>query len=56
MASELAQLLTEMAERGEWRGPDATMAAARAELDNDGSVAYPQHRSQCMGDAACKQR
>ena len=44
MASELAQLLTEMAERGEWRGPEATMAAARTELDATRTGLLPEPR------------
>jgi hypothetical protein len=44
MASELNQLLTEIAERGEWRGADANMSAARADLDPGLVKLSPQRR------------
>jgi len=33
MASELNRCLSELADRGEWRGPEVVMAAAKKEVE-----------------------
>lgn len=44
MESELSRQLTEMADRGEWRGADTVMTAARSDLDRSWTGLSPEHR------------